>query len=182
MERFGKRIKMQDNEIFWTKFKTPLGLIVGMGTNTKLQSLKFAKNTIFEKSISNYKKNKVFIFDKTKEWLDIYFSGKIPDFIPELDLLGTDFQMEVWNLLLKIPYGQTTTYGEIAKQIAIKRGISKMSAQAVGNAVGANPIVIIVPCHRVTGANGNLGGFSCGIDKKIKLLQIEKVDLNQFKI
>ena len=173
---------MQDNESFWTKFKTPFGMMVGMGTNTKLQSLKFAKNTIFEGFIQDYQKNKVFIFDKTKEWLDIYFSGKNPDFTPEFDLSGTDFQMEVWNLLLKISYGQTITYGEIAKQIASEKGITKMSSQAVGSAVRVNPVVLIIPCHRVTGANGNLGGYSEGLDKKIKLLKHEKVDLTQFRI
>ena len=168
---------------FWVKFKTPLGIMIARSSFSKLEALYFSQNTESESLISNYnKKTAKPIFIKTKEWLDIYFSGKIPNFDIELNPLGTDFQKEVWDLLLKIPYGQTTTYGEIAKQIAIRRGISKMSAQAVGNAVGKNHIVIIVPCHRVTGANRKLGGFSCGIDKKIKLLQIEKVDLRQFKI
>lgn len=168
---------------FWVKFKTPLGIMIARSSFSKLEALYFSQNTESEEFIPNYnKKTAKPIFDKTKEWLDIYFSGKIPDFNIELDPFGTDFQKEVWDLLLKIPYGQTTTYGEIAKQIAIKIGIPKMSAQAVGNAVGKNHIVIIVPCHRVTGANRKLGGFSCGIDKKIKLLQIEKVDLRQFKI
>ena len=168
---------------FEVKFRTPLGIMIAKSSNSKLEALYFSQNTESESLIPNYnKKTANPIFVKIKEWLDIYFSGKIPDFDIELNPLGTDFQKEVWDLLLKIPYGQTTTYGEIAKQIAVKRGIPKMSAQAVGNAVGKNSIVIIVPCHRVTGVNGNLGGFSCGIDKKIKLLQIEKVDLKQFKM
>ena len=168
---------------FGVKFTTPLGIMIARSNNLKLEALNFLINTESENFIPNYnKKIAEPIYVKTKEWLDIYFSGKIPDFDIELDPFGTDFQKEVWSLLSQIPYGQTTTYGEIAKQIAIKRGIPKMSAQAVGNAIGRNPIAIIVPCHRVTGANGNLGGFSCGIDKKIKLLQIEKVDLKQFKI
>jgi len=115
-------------------------------------------------------------------WLDIYFSGNIPDFIPPLHLAGSTFQMEVWNLLLKIPYGEITTYGELSKQIAHNRGISRMSAQAVGGAVGSNPVSIIVPCHRVIGANGNLTGYASGLDNKIALLKQEGFDMNQFHI
>ena len=115
-------------------------------------------------------------------WLDTYFSGNIPDFTPPLHLTGSPFQMEVWELLLKIPYGNTTTYGDLAKQIAQQRGISRMSAQAVGGAVGSNPISIIVPCHRVVGANGNLTGYASGLDNKIDLLKQEGFDMKQFFI
>ena len=113
-------------------------------------------------------------------WLDTYFSGNIPDFTPPLHLTGSPFQMEVWELLLKIPYGETTTYGDLAKQIAQQRGISRMSAQAVGGAVGNNPVSIIVPCHRVVGANGNLTGYASGLDNKIALLKQESFDMKQF--
>ena len=95
---------------------------------------------------------------------------------------GTDFQNEVWEILCTIPYGQTMTYGEIAKQIAAKRGVPRMSAQAVGGAVGHNEISIIVPCHRVVGANGSLTGYAGGIEKKVKLLKLENVDMKQFSI
>ncbi len=115
-------------------------------------------------------------------WLDIYFSGQTPDFIPALHLTGSAFQEEVWNLLLKIPYGEVTTYGNLAKQIAQKRGISRMSAQAVGGAVGSNPVSIIVPCHRVIGATGNLTGFASGLDNKIALLKQEGHDMHQFYV
>ena len=115
----------------------------------------------------------------TKKWLDIYFSGKKPDFTPKLHLIGTDFRRSVWEILLQIPYGETTTYGKIAEALAAKNGMKKMSARAVGGAVGHNEISIIVPCHRVIGSNGSLTGFAGGIDKKIKLLTLENVDMKK---
>ena len=117
-----------------------------------------------------------------KRWLDIYFSGKNPDFTPPLHLKGSPFQMDVWEILLTIKYGSVLTYGDIAKKIAEKRGINKMASQAVGGAVGHNPISIIVPCHRVVGAGGNLTGYGGGIDKKIKLLELEGLDLSSFYV
>ena len=108
-----------------------------------------------------------------KRWLDLYFSGQKPDFLPRLHPEGTTFQKSVWEILLQIPYGETISYGEIAHQLAEKRGISRMSAQAVGGAIGRNPIAIIIPCHRVVGADGSLTGYAGGLDKKIKLLELE---------
>ena len=93
--------------------------------------------------------------------------------MPPLHMSGTPFQMAVWETLREIPYGQTTTYGAIARKIARQRGLSKMSAQAVGQAVGRNELSILVPCHRVVGTNGSLTGYAGGIDKKIQLLQLE---------
>ncbi len=113
---------------------------------------------------------------QAKKWLDIYFSGKQPDFTPKLHLVGTNFQLDVWNILLKIPYGKTTTYGNISQELVLKYHKEHMSAQAVGNAVGRNPISIIVPCHRVIGANGKLTGYAGGLDKKSKLLALEKLE------
>ena len=113
------------------------------------------------------------ILKDTLHWLDIYFSGQKPDFLPKLHLIGTDFQREVWNILLEIPYGQTVTYGEIARKIADKRGLKTMSAQAVGGAVGHNRVSVIVPCHRVRGSDGSLTGYAGGIERKIRLLDIE---------
>lgn len=115
------------------------------------------------------------IFADTKRWLDIYFQGNDPNFSLPLHFVGTEFQKRVWEILRDIPYGETVTYGEIAKILAKEKGIAKMSAQAVGGAVGANDISIIVPCHRVVGANGNLTGYAAGLDKKIALLKLEKV-------
>ncbi len=122
------------------------------------------------------------LFLQAKQWLDIYFSGKEPAFSVPLHFTGTDFQKEVWEILCSIPYGQTTTYGQIAKQIASQRGLPHMSAQAVGSAVGHNPISILVPCHRVVGTNGSLTGYAGGIDTKLKLLQLEHVDVSAFSV
>ena len=122
------------------------------------------------------------VFTTTKRWLDLYFAGKNPDFTPPLILQGTPFRQTVGKLLLTIPYGQTTTYGALAEQIARLYGLKKMSAQAVGGAVGYNPISIIVPCHRVIGANGSLTGYGGGIKRKVQLLQLEKVDMTHLFI
>lgn len=110
-------------------------------------------------------------------WLDDYFARKDPGFLPPLHLTGTPFQNDVWEELLKIPYGQTTSYGSVAKAVAQKENLPSMSAQAVGGAVGRNKIVIIVPCHRVIGADGNLTGYRGGLEKKIALLALEGADL-----
>ena len=113
------------------------------------------------------------VFDETCRWLDIYFSGRAPDFTPELVLHGTPFRKAVWDILLTIPFGKTMSYGEIAEILARQRGISRMSAQAVGGAVGHNPVSIIVPCHRVIGADGSLTGYAGGLERKARLLEIE---------
>ena len=118
------------------------------------------------------------VFGKTKKWLDLYFAGRVPDFLPPLSLHSSPFRESVWKILLTIPYGHTMTYGEIASALAREKKISRMSAQAVGGAVGHNPISIIIPCHRVVGTNGSLTGYACGIDKKIALLKLEGVDMD----
>ena len=119
------------------------------------------------------------IFQSAGQWLDAYFSGGKPE-ISDLSLKpsGSGFRMEVWRILCGIPYGTVTTYGEIAKELAGKKGKKTMSAQAVGGAVGHNPISIIIPCHRVVGADGSLTGYAGGIDKKIQLLKLEGADLS----
>ena len=111
--------------------------------------------------------------EKAQQWLDCFFSGKIPNINVPLKLNGTDFQKTVWKLLLEIPYGQTVTYGELAEKIALQQGKKKIAAQAVGNAVGRNPVSLIVPCHRVLGKNGSLTGYAGGIEKKEYLLKLE---------
>ena len=120
------------------------------------------------------------ILTDTKHWLDIYFSGKNPDFTPPLHPAGSAFRQEVWQILLEIPYGKTMTYGEIARRLEATHGHRKMSAQAVGGAVGHNEISIIIPCHRVVGTNGSLTGYAGGIDKKIALLELEHTDMSPF--
>ena len=124
------------------------------------------------------------IFTQTKKWLDLYFSGEMPQFAPKIAFHNnaSAFALRVWEILQSIPHGKTTTYGAIAKQIAREFGIAKMSAQAVGGAVSRNPIAIIIPCHRILGANGNLTGYAGGIANKITLLKLEKIPIDSLKM
>ncbi len=115
------------------------------------------------------------VFELTCKWLDIYFSGGIPNFTPPLSFESTDFREAVWNILLTIPYGRTMTYGEIAERIALEKGLKRMSAQAVGGAVAHNPVALIIPCHRVIGKYGRLTGYAAGLDKKEALLKLERI-------
>lgn len=114
------------------------------------------------------------VFTQTCKWLDIYFSGKEPHFTPPIGIQTTPFRKAVYDILLTIPYGQTMTYGEIANIIAKQRGVERMSAQAVGGAVGHNPISLIIPCHRVVGSDGSLTGYAGGLEKKTELLKLEQ--------
>ena len=156
-------------------YQSPLGNILLAADETGLTGLWFEWQKYYAKGLNtDFMTKKIPVFEETKHWLDIYFSGNEPDFTPPLHLVGTDFQEDVWKILLKIPYGHTTTYSGIAKEVAANRGLKNMSAQAVGGAVGRNPISIIVPCHRVIASNGSLTGYAGGIDKKIYLLEIEK--------
>lgn len=143
-----------------------------------IEGQKYHGDTILKDMLPN---RKIPLFDTVKEWLDKYFAGENPD-ICELSLapIGSKFRQEVWNVLQEIPYGKVITYGEIAKKIAKKMGRGSMSSQAVGGAVGHNPISIIIPCHRVVGSNGSLTGFASGIETKIKLLELEGVDMSHF--
>lgn len=137
-----------------------------------IQGQKYFQSTIINEEISI---ETVPILKQAKQWLKRYFAGEKP--LPkELSLKpkGSDFRNLVWEILCKIPYGEVTTYGEIAKEVAQKMHKEKMSAQAVGGAVGYNPISIIIPCHRVIGTNGNLTGYAGGIELKKKLLDFEK--------
>ncbi len=149
-----------------SNYDSPLGNILLVADDEGLTTLDFAEK---KDAVSHDYP----ILRETTRWLDIYFSGQNPGFTPPLNLLGTPFQMEVWRLLLDIPYGKTTTYGALAKEIARSRGIGRMAAQAVGGAVGRNPVALIVPCHRVIGANGSLTGYAGGLEKKAKLLTLE---------
>ncbi len=122
------------------------------------------------------------LFAEAKRWLDIYFSGREPDFLPPLLYSSTPFRKAVCDIMLTIPYGRTMTYGEIAERIADEKGIAKMSAQAVGGAVGHNPISLMIPCHRVVGTNGSLTGYGGGIECKVKLLKLEGADMSRLFI
>ena len=162
-------------------YNSPLGGITMASDGKSLTGLWFDGQKYFADSLdSDYLEKKLDIFNTTTKWLDIYFQGIIPDFTPPLNMKTTDFRKTVWNIMLKIPYGKTMTYGEIANILALEKGISKMSAQAVGSAVGHNSISIIIPCHRVVGTSGSLAGYSGGIDKKVKLLKLEKANIDKF--
>ena len=164
-------------------YPSPIGGILLAADNIGLTGLWFEGQKYFALYLDKeHEEKELPILKKAKQWLDVYFSGKEPDFRVALHFTGTDFQNEVWEILCTIPYGQTMTYGEIARQLAAKRGLARMSAQAVGGAVGHNEISIIVPCHRVVGTNGSLTGYAGGIDKKVKLLTLEKVDMKLFYI
>ena len=113
------------------------------------------------------------VFDLADKWLNLYFSGSEPGFLPPLLMRTTEFRKTVWEILLSIPYGKTMTYGEIADRIAAGRGLSRMSAQAVGGAVAHNAISLMIPCHRVVGMDGSLTGYAGGLEKKIWLLEME---------
>lgn len=155
-------------------YNSIVGKITIICNDNSLIGLFLENQKHYPKAISAIEKETP-IIRKTKQWLDIYFSGKSPDFDIPLELDGgTAFQKDVWQILLTIPYGKTITYGKIAKILAEKKGITRMSAQAVGGAVGRNKISIVIPCHRVIGANGKVTGYDGGIDKKITLLKLEK--------
>ena len=166
-----------------TTYNSPLGLINITSDGEYLTGLYFDKSSDSSKFKENYNTKDLKIFDETKKWLDIYFSGKIPTFTPKYKIENlTPFRKQVIDILNTIPYGKTITYKDIANIIAKQKGIEKMSSQAVGNAVGWNPICIIIPCHRVIGTNRSLTGYGGGIKNKIGLLEIEKNDISSFII
>ena len=157
------------------RYASPLGEIAMAGDGEALTGLWFAGQRSFAAGLSPAHEEKDLpVFALTRRWLDVYFSGREPDFTPPLLPRGTAFQKAVWDILLTIPYGQTTTYGAIAAALAKERGVPRMSAQAVGGAVGRNPISLIVPCHRVVGAVGSLTGYAGGLDRKQALLALEQ--------
>ena len=159
-------------------YKSPLGSITLASDGDALIGLWFDGQKHFGTTLCDeYEEKPLPVFYQTAAWLDIYFGGGIPDFTPKIALNDTDFRREVWDVLLTIPYGQTMTYGEIAGKIAHKCGAASISAQAVGGAVGRNPISIIIPCHRVIGANGSLTGYAGGVERKAALLKLEGISL-----
>lgn len=162
-------------------YDSPLGGILLAADDAGLTGLWFDGQKYFARGLSNERiAQETSVLTETKRWLDIYFTGKAPDFTPPLHPIGSAFRRSVWEILLQIPYGQTTTYGEIARQLAKKQGLERMSAQAVGGAVGHNEISIIIPCHRVVGADGSLTGYAGGIGKKEALLKLEHADMRRF--
>lgn len=161
---------------FRTLYHSPMGEILLTCDEAGLTGLWFEGAKFYAPGPDkDYEERETPVFAQAKRWLDLYFSGRDPDFMPPVHMVGTPFQRSVWELLQAIPYGKTTTYGEIGRRLAAKRG--RTSAQAVGGAVGHNPISIIVPCHRVVGSNGSLTGYAGGIDRKARLLRLEGADM-----
>ena len=167
--------------VFTSHYDSPLGEILLAADEIGLTGLWFEEQKYFAAHLpAEQKEEKTPILKKTEHWLKLYFDGRKPDFQPPLHPFGSPFRQAVWKILLQIPYGGTTTYGEIARRLAEEQGLPRMSAQAVGGAVGHNAIAIIIPCHRVIGANGSLTGYAGGIDRKLKLLELEDVDKTVF--
>lgn len=160
-------------------YHSPLGGITISSNSSGITGLWFDGQKYFGDMLpKDYEEKNLPIFEETKKWLDIYFSGKAPDFTPTLKMDTTPFRKTVWEIMLTIPFGKTMTYGEIANRIAKQKGLAKMSAQAVGGAVGHNSISLIIPCHRVVGTGGSLTGYAGGIEKKVQLLTMEKADMS----
>lgn len=169
--------------IYTSKYTSPLGGILLAADEVGLRGLWFDGQKYFARDLPDERtERETPVLSEAKRWLDLYFGGQEPDFLPPLHPVGTPFRQAVWEILLRIPYGKTVTYGEISKQLAEKMGLERMSAQAVGGAVGHNEISIIIPCHRVVGTGGNLTGYAGGIDRKIKLLELEHADMSRFFI
>ena len=154
--------------LFLTHYASPLGPILLAADETGLTGLWFEAQKYFPSfSGVEYQEKETPVLTETVRWLDVYFSGKDPGFLPPLHPQGSPFRQAVWNILLTIPRGQTMTYGEIARRLGVR------SAQAVGGAVGHNPISILIPCHRVVGSDGSLTGYAGGVERKARLLQLE---------
>lgn len=157
-------------------YESPLGDITMASDGCALTGLWFDGQKYFADTLDEENEERELpIFEETDRWLDVYFSGKVPEYTPPIKLKTSEFRREVWEILLTIPYGKVVTYGEIAEMLASKKGIPTMSAQAVGGAVGHNAISIIIPCHRVIGANGSLTGYAGGLERKQALLKLEGV-------
>ena len=167
--------------VYTTQYASPLGAITLACDDAAIIGLWFNGQRYFGNILPKQlvEKEQPLLQD-TKRWLDIYFSGRAPDFLPPLRYDSTPFRKAVCEIMLTIPYGKTMTYGEIAAAIAKQQGLSKMSAQAAGGAVGHNPISLIMPCHRVVGTNGSLTGYGGGIARKVKLLELERADMSGF--
>lgn len=154
--------------LFLTHYASPLGPILLAADETGLTGLWFEAQKYFPSfSGVDYQEKETPVLTETARWLDVYFSGKDPDILPPLHPQGSPFRQAVWDILLTIPRGQTMTYGEIARRLGVR------SAQAVGGAVGHNPISILIPCHRVVGSDGSLTGYAGGVERKARLLQLE---------
>ena len=169
--------------LYYKKVASPLGEITLRSDGEALTGLWFADDKHYgAKDIAGAALADLDVFMQAEAWLAEYFAGREPKVSVPLKLQGSEFQMQVWRLLQDIPYGRLVTYGDVAKKIAAQKGVARMSAQAVGGAVGHNPLCIIVPCHRVVGANGSLTGYGGGMWRKVRLLELEKVDMSKLTV
>ena len=167
--------------VFTRHYDSPMGRILLAADEIGLRGLWFDGQKYFARDLPEKRiEQETHAIAEVRRWLDVYFTGKEPDFLPPLHPIGSAFRLAVWTILLQIPYGQTTTYGAIARQLAAGQGLPSVSAQAVGGAVGHNRISILIPCHRVVGTGGSLTGYAGGIDKKIQLLTWEHTDMSGF--
>ena len=169
------------------QYKSPLGGMTASSDGEALTGLwfdgqKYFGSTLAGKEMQNlyHTQKELPVFEQADRWLDEYFSGKKPGDIPPISIKTTPFRKAVWEILRSIPYGQTMTYKEIADRMAKQQGLSRMAAQAVGGAVGHNPISLMIPCHRVVGSRGSLTGYAGGVGRKKKLLILEGVDVSAF--
>ena len=170
------------NMVYTCKYKSLIGDILLAADEIGLTGLWFEGQKYFANTLpEDYVPQETKILTEAKKWLDVYFSGEEPNFTPPLHPNDSIFRKAVWQILLEIPYGQTITYGEIARRMAEMKNTSHMSAQAVGGAVGRNKISILIPCHRVIASNGTLGGYSGGVERKRYLLQREGVSVPEPK-
>ena len=172
---------MEKTMQYTLRYPSKIGEILLASDGENLTGLWFVGQKYFADNLEScVSEKKLPIFEETKKWLDVYFSGNAPGFTPPLSYENiSSFRKRVWEIMLDIPFGKTTTYGKIAKQIEKETG-KRVSAQAVGGAVGHNSIALIIPCHRVLGANFSLTGYAGGIDKKIELLKLEGIDISKF--
>lgn len=169
--------------LYYKKLASPLGEITLRSNGEALTGLWFVDDKHYgAKDIAGAALADLELFMQAEAWLAEYFAGREPKVSVPLKLQGSEFQMQVWRLMQDIPYGRLVTYGDIAKKIAAQKGLARMSAQAVGGAVGHNPLCIIVPCHRVVGANGSLTGYGGGMWRKVRLLELEKVDISKLTV
>ena len=169
---------------FTQQYDSPLGGMLLAADEIGLTGLWFGGQKYFARGLpAERTERSTPVLTEAKRWLDIYFSGRDPGFTPPLAMEHmTEFRRQVCEIMLDIPFGETMTYGQIAKRVAQMRGLESMSSQAVGGAVGHNPVSLIIPCHRVVGTNGSLTGYAGGIDKKTALLKLEGADMTGFFI
>lgn len=161
---------------YYSEYESPIGTIIMLSDDTALTGLWMLEGSRYAPvDMSGYTRNDTHpVFNDTRTWLDDYFCGSVPSPMPAIRLTGTRFQIEVLRTLMETPYGSTTTYGELARRVGKRMGKPRMSSQAIGNALGHNPIMILVPCHRVIRADSSIGGFSARVERKKWLLEHEK--------